>query len=56
MSETVEMSRQKVATMLHQLTLVREREFLEPVSEHHLGTHTEWLETALAESAAEAEA
>lgn len=55
MPETVEMSRQKIATMLHQLTVVRERENLNPVSEHHLQTHTGWLEEAFAGAAEAAE-
>ena len=45
--ETVEIDRQKVTTMLHQLTLTRERERLSPVSDEHLDTATTWLEELL---------
>jgi hypothetical protein len=46
--ETVEIDRQKVTIMLHQLTLTRERERLSPVSDDHLDTATTWLEESLA--------
>lgn len=45
--ETVEIDRQRVTTMLHQLTLTRERERLSPVSDEHLDTATTWLEESL---------
>lgn len=45
--ETVEIDRQKVTTMLHQLTVTRERETLSPVAAEHLGTATQWLDEAL---------
>jgi hypothetical protein len=46
--EIVEIDRQKVAIMLHQLTLTRERERLSLVSDDHLDTATTWLEESLA--------
>jgi len=46
-TETVEIDQQKVTTMLHQLTLTRERERLSPVSDEHLDTATTWLEESL---------
>lgn len=46
-SETIEIDQQKAATMLHQLTLTRERERLSPVSDEHLDTATTWLEESL---------
>jgi len=52
-SETIEVDRQRAATMLHQLTLTRERECLSPVSDEHVDTATTWLEESLREASDE---
>lgn len=53
--DTVEIERKKVTTMLHQLTVTRERESLTPVGDEHLKTACEWLDEALIESSEDVE-
>jgi len=47
MTDTIEIEREKVATMVHQLTLTAERGHMPPVSQEHVETARDWLVEAM---------